>query len=109
MRLPIAALVLALATPAVAAPTVRVASSSCTTEPAPTAPIVRAHGTRGTVHVTVVGAGHLCAAGWTAAIAGRTLTLTADASVDAPACPSTCAIDLVVRGVARGAWTVRVE
>lgn len=103
----VAALVAALAAPALADPTVTVARSACSTEPAPRSPIVRARQGKGVIRVHVVGAGHLCAAGWTLRTTSRVLTLVHDASVDAPACPSTCAIDLVVR--IPGRWNVRVE
>lgn len=103
-----ALLLLALAVPAAADPSVSVVRSDCTTEPAPRAPIVRARHGKGVIRVHVVGAGHLCAAGWTLRTTSRVLTLKPDASVDAPACPSTCAIDLVVRGLP-GRWNVRVE
>jgi hypothetical protein len=90
---------------------VRVQGSECTTEPAPAQPEVSVlKAKRGTLRVRVVGAGHYCAAGWSATVgADGAVTLLADDSVDAPACPSTCAITLRVSGLARGWHDVTID
>lgn len=90
---------------------VKVQASECTTEPAPTTPEVHVlKSKRGSLRVRVVGEGHYCAAGWTATVGeDGTVTLIADDSVDAPACPSTCAITLRVTGVKRGWHDVTVD
>ena len=108
------AVLLALASPSGAgsSPRVRTAASHCTTEPVLDPPEVKVLKTRrrGELRVRVIGAGHYCAAGWSVSVdADGAITLAADDSVDAPACPSTCAITLRVTGLERGAHDVSVD
>ena len=87
--------------------------ATCTTEPAPTTPIVRVlPAPRARLRLHVVGAGHLCRARWTAARAapGSTeLTLTAAADADAPSACGTCALDLLVTRLGRGDYRVTFD
>lgn len=61
--------------PAAPPPAVTVTARHCTTEPAPTTPIVRQRTTRAGLRVTLVGPGRLCAAPWTVTTAGAEVVL----------------------------------
>ena len=112
-RAVVVAVLVALASPATAgsSPRVRTVSSHCTTEPVVDPPDVKVLKTkrRGELRVRVIGAGHYCAAGWSASITDGAITLTADDSVDAPACLSTCAIILRITGLSRGTRDVTLD
>jgi hypothetical protein len=111
VRLALAAAVLLLlaTTPAAAEPTVTTSAEHGTTEPSPTAPILRARkAPRGAARIRVVGDGALCGATWTVAARDRRVELTA-----APAAGisfyGTCALTVTIRGLARGRHVIALD
>jgi len=107
--LPAAALADPPPTPPPVALAVAVSDASCTTEPAPRKPILRARAARaGTARLRVIGRGALCQATWRASRQGRQVTVGAFDADEATAC-GTCAAVLTLSPLPGGEWTVTVE
>jgi hypothetical protein len=90
--------------------TVKIGAMACTTEPAPTPPLLHAlpaphHAAR----VGVTGIGSYCAGADWSAQGDRDVTLTATFNTDAPACPGSCSIVVRIDGLEKGAHTITLD